>query len=60
VRPGQKNVLLRVVLRPVDHTLTSTEANVLRDRIYAALHEGEVRQWSTSHQREGKVAPTGP
>lgn len=34
---AQKNVLLRVILRPYDHTLTSAEANELRDRIYAGL-----------------------
>lgn len=34
----QVNVLLRVVLRPVDSTLTAGEVNVLRDRIYAAIH----------------------
>lgn len=38
--PGQVNVLLRVVLRPVDRTLTGDEVNALRDRIYAAIHEG--------------------
>ena len=37
---GQRNVLVRVVLRHVDRTLTDAEANELRDRIYAALHEG--------------------
>lgn len=46
LQPHQKNVLLRVVLRPVDHTLTNAEANVLRDRIYAALHEGAAHQWA--------------
>jgi phenylalanyl-tRNA synthetase alpha chain len=40
LRPGQVNVLLRVVLRPVDRTLTAGEVNLLRDRIYAALHAG--------------------
>lgn len=35
---AQVNVLLRVVLRPVDSTLTAGEVNVLRDRIYAAVH----------------------
>ncbi|MBO0714062.1 MAG: hypothetical protein J2P59_04865, partial [Acidimicrobiales bacterium] len=38
--PGQKNVLVRVVLRQLDRTLTDSEANDLRDRIYAALHRG--------------------
>ncbi|TDE11787.1 hypothetical protein [Jiangella asiatica] len=40
IRPGQDNVLLRLVLRPVDRTLTSDEANALRDRVYTALHTG--------------------
>src|SRR4029079_12955333 len=40
LQPGQKNVLLRVVLRSVDRTLTRDEANQLRTRIYTALHEG--------------------
>jgi phenylalanyl-tRNA synthetase alpha chain len=47
LRPGQKNVLLRVVLRDLARTLTSAEANALRDRIYAGLHEGEVYEWAT-------------
>jgi len=37
---GQVNVLLRITLRPVDRTLTAAEVNVLRDRIYAAVHRG--------------------
>jgi phenylalanyl-tRNA synthetase alpha chain len=40
IRPGQDNVLLRVVLRATDRTLTAGEANAVRDRIYGALHEG--------------------
>ncbi len=40
IRPGQDNVLLRVVLRPTDRTMTADDANALRDRIYDALHEG--------------------
>lgn len=47
LRPGQKNVLLRVVLRDLTRTLTAAEANALRDRIYAGLHEGEVYEWAT-------------
>ena len=40
MRPGQRNLLVRIVLRPWDRTLTDAEANELRDRIYAALHHG--------------------
>ena len=39
--PGQKNLLLRVVLRDLERSLTHLEANELRDSIYRALHEGE-------------------
>lgn len=44
-RPGQRNLLVRVVLRDLDTTLTNTAANVLRDRIYQALHQGTQHQW---------------
>jgi phenylalanyl-tRNA synthetase alpha chain len=47
-RPGQHNVLLRLVLRPVDRTLTDAEANAVRDRVYAALHEGPHAEWAAS------------
>jgi phenylalanyl-tRNA synthetase alpha chain len=43
---GQKNVLLKVVLRHPTCTLTSEEANRLRNDIYAALHEGTNHQWA--------------
>lgn len=43
-RPGQKNALVRVVLRDLDKTLTNQAANVLRDRIYRALHQGTEQQ----------------
>jgi phenylalanyl-tRNA synthetase alpha chain len=29
------------------HTLTSDEANVLRDDIYEAIHEGTVKTWAS-------------
>jgi len=45
-RPGQKNVLLRVVLRSPERTLTDREANVLRDAVYAAVHEGSAYEWA--------------
>jgi phenylalanyl-tRNA synthetase alpha chain len=44
---GQKNVLLRVVLRDPDRTLTHHEANELRDAIYAALHRGSRHEWAS-------------
>ena len=47
IAPGQRNLLVRLVLRPLDRTLTDAEANRLRDRVYAALHEGSVAQWAT-------------
>jgi phenylalanyl-tRNA synthetase alpha chain len=47
IAPGQRNVLIRLVLRPLDRTLTDAEANRLRDRVYAALHEGTVAEWAS-------------
>jgi phenylalanyl-tRNA synthetase alpha chain len=46
-RPGQDNLLLRMVLRPLDRTLTDAEANAVRDRAYAALHEGPHHEWAS-------------
>ncbi|WP_406112025.1 hypothetical protein [Kitasatospora purpeofusca] len=48
-RPDQKNVLLKVVLRHLDRTLTDHNANLLRDRIYAAVHQGTAHQWALRH-----------
>jgi phenylalanyl-tRNA synthetase alpha chain len=45
-RPGQDNLLLRMILRPLDRTLTDAEANAVRDRVYAALHEGPHHEWA--------------
>jgi phenylalanyl-tRNA synthetase alpha chain len=44
--PHHKNVLLRLVIRDLERTLTSDEANVLRDEVYAAIHEGSVKSWA--------------
>ena len=46
--PGQKNVLVRVVIRDLVRTLTSAEANALRDAVYASLHEGSAWQWASA------------
>jgi phenylalanyl-tRNA synthetase alpha chain len=51
MRAGQKNVLLRVVLRDPERTLTHEEANLLRDAIYEALHEGSVYAWASAGRR---------
>ncbi|MEU5261445.1 hypothetical protein [Amycolatopsis sp. NPDC021455] len=60
-RPDQKNLLVRLVLRPLDRTLSDHDANVLRDRAYAALHRGSIHQWagsgSQAPDRDGGEAP---
>lgn len=40
---GQANALVRLSLRPIERTLTSDEANRLRDAVYVAIHEGTER-----------------
>jgi phenylalanyl-tRNA synthetase alpha chain len=47
--PGQKNLLLRVVLRDLERSLTHEEANVLRDAIYLSLHAGQRAELATPH-----------
>ena len=47
-RPGQKNLLVRVVLRDLEKTLTNDAANALRDRIYLAIHQGTEHQWAVT------------
>jgi phenylalanyl-tRNA synthetase alpha chain len=46
IRPGQQNLLVRVVLRDLEKTLTNEAANALRDRIYQAIHQGTEHQWA--------------
>jgi phenylalanyl-tRNA synthetase alpha chain len=43
--PGQKNLLVRLTIRDVGRTLTSGEANEVRNRVYRALHEGTRAEW---------------
>ena len=50
-RPEQRNLLVRVVIRRVDRTLTDAEANDLRDRICARLHRGTAWQWAGAGDR---------
>lgn len=47
-RTDQKNILLKVVLRHLHRTLTDHDANLLRDRIYAAVHQGNTHQWAST------------
>jgi phenylalanyl-tRNA synthetase alpha chain len=42
--PGQKNLLLRVILRDLERNLTHAEANSLRDAMYRELHSGQRRE----------------
>ena len=54
IRPDQKNLLVRLVIRDLDRTLTAAEANDRRDRVYAAVHEGAHAEWagpSAAHQQ---------
>jgi phenylalanyl-tRNA synthetase alpha chain len=44
--PGQKNVLVRLVIRPFHRPLSDAEANRIRNRVYAALHRGTADQWA--------------
>jgi phenylalanyl-tRNA synthetase alpha chain len=46
MRPGQQNVVLRLVLRPLDRSLTAEQANQLRDQVYATIHEGPTWEWA--------------
>jgi phenylalanyl-tRNA synthetase alpha chain len=48
ITEGQKNVLLRLVIRDLERALTSAEANSLRDEVYAVLHMGGTRSWASS------------
>lgn len=41
IKPGQKNLLISVILRSHERSLRHEEANDIRDRLYRALHEGE-------------------
>ena len=55
-RPGQKNLLVRVVLRDLEKTLTNEAANSLRDRIYLAIHQGTEYQWAHPDAPPGAAA----
>ena len=48
IRPGQKNVLLRLIMRDPVRALTRHEANAIRDRVYGAVHCGERLELAAS------------
>ncbi|HEX8626577.1 MAG TPA: hypothetical protein VF755_00205, partial [Catenuloplanes sp.] len=58
LRPGQANVVLRLILRPLSGTLTDQQANRLRDEVYAAVHEGPHWEWAdaSTAARPGRQA----
>jgi len=45
ITEGQESLLVRVQLRHPTRAVGKAEANLLRDRIYAALHQGSMHQW---------------
>jgi len=40
MRPDQKNLLLQLVIRHIDKTLTDKDANNVRNKVYKLLHQG--------------------
>ena len=45
IAAGQVHLQLRLVIRDLQRTLTSDDANELRDAVVDVLHEGAVRTW---------------
>lgn len=41
MQPGQKNILLQLIIRHIDKTLTDKDANDIRNKVYKLLHEGK-------------------
>ncbi len=56
IKPHQKNVLIRVVMRALSRTLTAEECNLYRDIIYTALHKGSEWQWACEKSANSKTA----
>ncbi|NND64662.1 MAG: hypothetical protein HKM24_01745 [Gammaproteobacteria bacterium] len=59
INPGQKNVLVRVVLRSLDRTLSHEECNQYRDEIYQAIHHGTEWHWATKEPNKNNVVKRG-
>ena len=47
--PGQKNLLLRLVIRALDRTLTDADANDVRNAVYRLLHQGPNLELADNH-----------
>lgn len=47
---GQRNTLVRLVLRAVDRTLTHAECNALRNAVYRELYRGSHPEWAEEPQ----------
>ena len=45
IAAGQVHLQVRLVIRDLQRTLTSDDANELRDAVVDVLHEGAVRTW---------------
>lgn len=58
ISPDQANALVRIVIRHPTRSLTSAAANALRDRVYAAIHEGTAWQWASRESGAGRAAST--
>lgn len=48
MRPGQKNLLLRLTIRDPARSLTRGEANRIRDLVYRAVHRGRRMELAAS------------
>lgn len=59
IQPGQKNILLRVILRSLERTLNTDECNEYRDIIYAALHKGSEWHWASKKNISSKLQSKG-
>ena len=44
MKPGQKNILLQLVLRHLQRTLTDQDANHVRNQVYRLLHQGQRQE----------------
>jgi phenylalanyl-tRNA synthetase alpha chain len=58
ISPEHKNILLRLIFRDLDRTLSSARANRLRDLVYAGLHVGSATQWASDPRESGAAALT--